>query len=423
MKDEKQNPSNDESQVTDGANAESVGMESKMGAGGSNTLANNPTQPVTPAMSDPSPDQAPSSSEALVDAEMSVGKGSVTGEPGNQENKEAVPEDVQPGTGESQEQQERKSQTDSEPSNRYGGNFGNSVQGIYQDHDREENQLSGASRGEFGTHGHGNTQGGYGNQFRDTNAQGHYDLSDGPQANSYRSYNGRDDEYRQSQSAQMSYGQDNLPYEQLQPSPPTESDGSTYLNDNGSGYSQDRGYSNDYGTSSLADSNVGTDMSRATVGTNRRNQKEDQNSSRGGYDNQDYTQGGNGQRNNREEMERSYNQANVPDPNSRGTYQQPSARDQGADEAARSGSGNGQGDYNGNSSDGFGSKGGSYDDEYASSDPNSKQGAPVRGDYDNADKAQNYGAEKREEFRSQDEDDYGSAPRRDHSRDLGDNKD
>jgi hypothetical protein len=354
---------------------------------------------------------------------MSVGQGSVTGEPGQQENKEATPGQVQPGAGESQEQQERKTHTDSEPGNRYGGNFGNSVQDIYQDHDRDENQLSGASRGEFGTHGPGNTQGGYGNQFRDTDAYGNYDLSDGPQANSYRSYNGRDDEYRQSPPAQIRYGQDNRPYEQLQPSPAVENDGSTYLNDNGSGYSRSRGYSNDYGTSSLADSNVATDMGRSSTSMQQRNQDEDQNSSRGGYDNQDYTQSGNGQRKSRDEQEQSFGQANVPDPNSRGTYQQPSPRDEAADEAGRSGSGNGQGDYSGNIPDGFGSKGGSYDDEYAPSDPNSTQGPPVRGDYDNADKAQNYGADKREEFRSQDNDDYGSAPRRDHGRDLGSNKD
>ncbi|WP_188810335.1 hypothetical protein [Hymenobacter cavernae] len=424
MKDDKQNPDTNASQVTDGASADSISMRAKMGPDATNTLANNPTQRETPAMSGaPRPDQAATSSESLADSETSVGQGSIGGEGGQQENKEVVPGSVQPGAGESQEQQERKQHPDSEPGNRYGGNFGNSVQGIYQDHDREENQLSGASRGEFGTHAHGNTHGGYGNQFRDTNTQGQYDLSDGPQANSYRSYSGRDDTFRpeQRQPGYAAYGQDNLPYEQLQPGSQADGEGSTYLNDNGSGYGRGQGYSADYGTSSLTDSNMGTNFNANPTGPRQRNQSEDQNSSRGGYDNQDYTQGGNGQRKNRDEQEQSYDQAENSDTNSRGTYQQPSARDRQEDKMNRSGSGDGKGDYSGKSTDGFGSQGGSYDDEYASSDPNNTQGAPVRGDYDNADKAQNYGADKRPEYRSDDKADYGSMPRRDKGRDTANN--
>ncbi|WP_324676021.1 hypothetical protein [Hymenobacter sp. GOD-10R] len=424
MEDKTENPRNNESQVTDGADNNTTGMQAKMGAGVSNTLANSATQAETPAMNGtPNPNQDASSSESLVDSEMSVGKGSIGGPAGQQPNKEATPDDVQPGTGESQEQQERKQHSDSEPSNRYGGNFGNSVQPIYQDDDRRENQISGASRGEFGTQDHGNTQGGYGNQFRATNESGNYSLTDGLQSNSYQTYNGRDDTYRQESRNpnQVVYGQDNLPYEQLQPNAQAGNDGSTYLNDNGSGYGRGRGYSADYGTSSLTDSNMGTSSSsRSGLGDQQRNQNEDQNSSRGGYDNQDRTQGGNGQQTNRREREESYNEAGGSDANSRGTYQQPSARDEQDDKMNRSGSGNGQGDYNGKSTEGFGSQGGSYDDEYASADPNNKQGAPVRGDYDNADKAKNYGADKREEYRGDDKEDYGSAPRRNQGRDAAD---
>ncbi|OUJ75374.1 hypothetical protein [Hymenobacter crusticola] len=425
MEDKTENPRNNESQVTDGADSNTVSMQAKMGAGASNTLANSVTQSETPAMQGtPASDQKASSSESLVDSEMSVGKGNVGGPTGQQPNKEATPEDVQPGAGESQEQQERQQHSDSEPSDQYGGNFGNSVQDIYQDDDRHENQISGASRGEFGTQDHGNTQGGYGNQFRATNESGNYTLSNGPQENSYQNYSGRDDSYRQGQqsSTQVVYGQDNLPYEQLQPNAQAGNDGSTYLNDNGSGYGRSRGYSADYGTSSLTDSNMGTTpTNRSDLGAQQRNQNEDRNSSRGGYDNQDRTQGGNGQQTSRDEREDSYNQAaGIPDPNSRSTYQQPSARDEEENKTNRSGSGDGQGDYNGKTTEGFGSQGGSYDDEYASSDPNSKQGAPVRGDYDNADKAKNYGAEKREEYRAEDKEDYGSAPRRNQGRDAAD---
>jgi len=419
MEDKTQNPQNNESQVTDGATSDSISMPAKMGPGASNTLANSVAQHPTPAMNGTSrPDQAATSSESLADSETSVGQGSVGGQSEQQPNKEAAPGDVQPGAGESQEQQERRQHPDSEPSNQYGGNFGNSVQDIYQDHERRENQISGASRGEFGTQDHGNTQGGYGNQYRNTNESGTYSLADGPQANSYRTYNGRDDAYRQNPRSanQPIYGQDNLPYEQT-PVGALADDNASYLNDNGSGYSRSKGYSDNYGTSSLSDSNVGTNLGQ---GDEQRNQNEDRNSSRGGYDNQARTPGGNGQQTSREEREASYNNASVPDPNSRSTYQQPSARDEQTEKINRSGSGNGQGDYNGKSTDGFGSQGGSYDDEYASSDPNSKEGAPVRGDYDNADKAKNYGADNRDDYRPEDKEDYGTAPRRNQGRDAAD---
>ncbi|UOQ74156.1 hypothetical protein [Hymenobacter cellulosilyticus] len=97
------------------------------------------------------------SSQSLADSEMSVGKGALDTEPGDeQENKEADRNAVRPGSAPAEEA----------PKADWGGQFGNSVEPIYRDDDRRENQLASPGRGEFGPQGSGGTQGGYGNQYR-----------------------------------------------------------------------------------------------------------------------------------------------------------------------------------------------------------------------------------------------------------------
>ncbi|RZK61972.1 MAG: hypothetical protein EOO59_03770, partial [Hymenobacter sp.] len=95
----------------------------KMGIDAQNTLANNPNQPAT---------NTPPSSKELFDTEQSVGEGAVE-EGDQQENKEANPDDITAAPA---------PPTDSTQPNVYGGNFGNSVQPSFQDHDRASNQLA-----------------------------------------------------------------------------------------------------------------------------------------------------------------------------------------------------------------------------------------------------------------------------------------
>jgi hypothetical protein len=470
------------------------------------TNANSSLQPATPAMQ-PASDTPPSSKE-LADSELSAGNGAVE-DGGHQENREANPATVQPTTSrpdQSMQQLASRNTTstttgapgtatppptshdlmDSEmaaghgavedgghqanreatPSdltgipaspkqpNVYGGNFGNDVQGSFQDHDRASNQQADPNRGEFGTQGHlGGTHGGFGNQYREVDTAAEHPAAEateekyygqgasepGLQHNAYRAYDGRDQRPEQQGHAV-----------QDTPAPATRSIGNNvadrqtdgrgnaqdnrnlpsksgavaaFQNDNGSP-TVGAAYADDYGHTSGVGLPADATDNHAGNGTAGRNQQEDERSSRGGYDNQ----GSEGGRS-RDQQPGGHAPAgqdapapvDAPDApqtpgygygHERSEAAQPGNPDTGD---SRNGFGAG-GSKEGNASQGYGSKGGSYDD----------QNPGARGpEYDNLtqqDKAQNYGQENRADFRPEGGDkpkegDYGAAPRRNAGRD------
>jgi hypothetical protein len=361
----------------------------------------------------------------------------------------------------------------------YGGNFGNDVQDSSRDHDRRSNQNSAADRGEFGAQSHqGGTHGGFGNQYREFDYERHNSAEDryyggpgryGPQHNAYRDYDGRDEgrpargyyydpgrraepgydhrpEYdrprfsagygndyyndrqyqnRQYQSGSYDDGRGNRYDNRNQPDRADPYSGRQ--NDNGSRQGRGGGYADDYGRSSVRGNPYGerrpswSDESYEQRGGygGRRNQDEDYRSSRGGYDNQG-SAGGRGGRRDEDYGYRSYNdeqRGQRPD-YSRGYG------DRGRDEARypnyRTGDDrNGYGQsYGGDSSEGYGSRGGSYNDNYEDSQPGSRRGPAGPGNYRREDADRNYGPDRRREYRGDDDQtDYGSAPRRNAGRD------
>ena len=526
MKEEEKNQDkNAGQQVTDGSSATVTDMDAKMGAGATNTLANNPMQSETPGMQPGALDQpkrgkgatdkAVVSSQSLASSEMSVGQGAVTGEKGSQKNKEANPADMKPkgatpkpivkdltekgsqkpagkgkkdkskGPSASADKSGKQGQAESQrrDAEAYGGNFNNSTQDIYRDHERDQNEAGAAGRGEFGSQGYGGTNGGYGNQYREPQTRGNY-YADGQDRryggnygpNGYhpdqdqprresrdndrrpnygsdydRSYQGTyaephySDDATRNPPARNYEEQDRDLYQRRGNQNQNRDDNSqqyrrdngqssmnggrgygenrgTYRNDNGS--QQGRGgYSSDYGNSS-GGGNYGEfrgyDPDRSSYGNQYRNQDEDYRSSRGGYDNQgprddQHYRGGNSYRGNGNNQGRDEKRG---DNSRRSSY-----RNDYQDRDDRSGftSGSGLSRYGGNSNQGYGSRGGSYDDEYGAPNPNSRQGSPDRGDYRAEDRnRQNYGENRREQYRNQqngDNTDYGSAPRRNRGRD------
>lgn len=294
------------------------------------------------------------------------------------DNEEKTPQNTAPESG-AQPAGNRSSTVGSEGSRYDSG----STQASHEDPDRLENQESGAARGEFGAHGHqGHTHGGYGNQARvltdPIKQEDQLQTGGAPDGYQARTGNGDQGEGMGGSGSQQ--------------------------NDNGSGPGLGQGFSVDYGNTS-GGSPLPAGAPAATAGTGR-NQREDDHSSRGGYDNQGH-----------------------PDDS---TYRQPTvAADMGTltssaqDEAGRSaappeepnaGAGS---SYSGSSSEGHGSRGGSYNDEYDAADDNSQSGSPARGDYDSQDQSRNYGQDSRAQNRPADSDepDYGATPRRTGSHD------
>jgi hypothetical protein len=324
---------------------------------------------------------APASSESLADSETSVGKGAVEGENHPQENKEANPADLQ-------------------PTETYGGNFGNSTQGSYRDEDRRENQDSDPNRGEFGTQGQqGATHGGFGNQNRLADYEPNNTAEDkyyggpgapGEQTNSYRAYDGPD--------ARSEYGFEAGTTVALDPSAKT-----TDTNDNGSPKGTDSGYASDYGHTSLR-ATAGPASQGEAAGLDRRNQTEDY-------------------------MPAPASPANVTagTANPEAGSQYPTGSSQGygdrgrnqPNEAPDPSTGGARNGYNSNEANkgdankGIGSKGGSYNDQYDDSQPNSRAGSPAKGEERTEDRSQNYGSGARAENRTGDDNnaDHG-APQR-----------
>jgi hypothetical protein len=498
---------NDQPNEIAGNRPSQPGTATNLGADAQNTNANSPLQPATPAMQSGEPTRTPSSTE-LFDSEMEAGQGAVE-DGGQQENREAKPADVQPrpsgaeqdlrtlasqaatparpgATGDATPPPASHELVDSEMAagngavedgghrenreaspadvtgipaspkqpNVYGGNFGNDVQGSFQDSDRASNQQADPNRGEFGEQGSlGATHGGFGNQYRETNPAAEHPAAEateekyygegaarpGAQHNAYRAYDGRDqrpDEqghavrdtpappvmsFDKNVADQQTDGRGNTQDNRNLPGKSGET--AAFQNDNGAP-TVGAAYASDYGHTSGVGLPVGAVENHLPLGPNGHGEVEDQRSSRGGYDNQG-SQGG-----------RSHDQQpggnapagqDVPAPvDAPNTSQTPgygygherseAARPGNPDTGdSRNGFGAG-GSQEGNSSQGYGSKGGSYDDQ----NPGAR--GPEYDNFTQQDKAQNYGQENRADFRPEGGDkpaeaDYGAAPRRNAGRD------
>lgn len=394
--------------------------------GGPPAQASSNTSVGSPDISSP---EAPASSESLVESEMNAGAGAVDDDPEEQENKEANPDDLR-------------------PTENYGGNFSNSTQGSYRDEDRRENQDSDPNRGEFGAQNlSGTTHGGFGNQNRLADYEPRNSAEDqyyggagrpGPQDNAYRSYDGRDarpdnrTEYgfeagsavanTSGQAAERGQVQ-GAAYQGPNADNRNQLDrtdtNSAYQNDNGSTQGPDRGYADDYGQTSLRGAAAPSGAQANPAETGQRNQAEDYLPIQGGFDKQGR----------REENHPGYS-TNTPEmADQRG--QRPASSmgygDRGREEPRRTpdfSTGDDRNGYvqgnGGDTSQGMGSKGGSYNDAYDDSKPGSNAGSPAQGSERTEDRAQNYGQAAREENRSSTGDDNEAdhgAPRRNAGRD------
>ncbi|PJJ58720.1 hypothetical protein [Hymenobacter chitinivorans] len=330
------------------------------------------------------------SSQSLADSEMSVGKGALNTEPGDeQENKEADRNAVRPGQG--------LAPSEAAPKADWGGQFGNSVQPVYHDADRLENQLASPGRGEFGPQDTGGTQGGYGNQYRANDVYGGQLGSQPVNTGGYQGgrpeNNTGTDEYNPQGST---FG-----HATATPLAGTTVD-PHYRNDNASPTAPDSGFSEDYGHSSL----VGG-AGNAQAGTSHeRNQSADydyipsQGSARDeqpgtSYNPQPTVHGRTGE----------LNGANEPGPN------REAATPTGSDSRTGYTRTEGETSYQGNSGEGIGSKGGSYNDPNDSSNPAAADGGAAQQDYSRD--AQNNAPVPPHDNGS----DYGTMPRRNAGRD------
>lgn len=372
---------------------------------------------------------APVSSEQLAAAETGVGQGGVD-DHGQQENKEADPADLDP---------EPSDPAAAGNGNVYGGNFSNATQDVAGDAGRRDNQQADASRGEFGRQGTHNTHGGYGNQYREADYEPRNSAEDryyggpgepGPQHNSYLQ-----------DPAQLAHANTRDPA--LPPAPGPETPGpdgrgnqhdtrnltgradarANQQNDNSAGPGQGPGYAADYGHTAFGGG--GPTPTAPSAGAPQRNQGEDDRSSRGGYDNQGSANGPGG----------SAGTGAAPAPPATGGTPAPDAAGEGYGDKGRqgeahrpdygtgndrSGFGNGSGSSQKANHEGFGSKGGSYDDQYAAGQPGATGGSPSQGDYTSAEReAKNSGSAAQEQFRPAEgpDEQADTAPRRDAGRD------
>jgi hypothetical protein len=328
------------------------------------------------------------SSQSLADSETSVGQGALDVEPGDeQENKEADRNAVRPGP----------APAEKEAKANWGGQFGNSVEPIYHDDDRRENQLSSPGRGEFGPQGSGGTQGGYGNQYRADDVYGAQlgaqPVSSGGYIGGRPENNTGTDEYNPQGST---FGHE----------PATPLAGTTvdphYRNDNASPKAPDSGFSEDYGHSSLAGG--------ATNGPDGTSQERNQSAD------YDYIPSQGSKHD--EQQGTSYKPQptvhgrtgelsgfNEPGPNGESTPPT------GSDSRTGYTRTEGEAGYQGNSSEGIGSKGGSYNDPNDSSNPAAGAGGEVQEAYSRD--AQNEAPVPPHDNGT----DYGTMPRRNAGRD------
>ncbi|TGE25861.1 hypothetical protein E5K00_11915 [Hymenobacter aquaticus] len=328
------------------------------------------------------------SSQSLADSEMSVGQGALNAGPGDeQENKEADRNAVRPGA----------APTDEAPKADWGGNFGNSVQPVYHDDDRRENQLASPGRGEFGPQGPGGTQGGYGNQYR---ADDVYGAQPGTQPVSAGGYQGGRPENNTGTDEYNPQGS-TFGHEPATPLAGTTVD-AHYRNDNASPTAPDSGFSEDYGHSSLV-GGAGTSHSGTSHERNQSadygyipSQKDQRDTQQGTtYNPQPTVHGRTGE----------LNGANEPGPN------REAATPTGSDSRTGYTRTEGEASYQGNSGEGIGSKGGSYNDPNTPMNPAAGASSPTKDDYSRD--AQNDAPVPPHDNGS----DYGTMPRRNAGRD------
>ncbi|MCC3153300.1 hypothetical protein Q3A66_04390 [Hymenobacter sp. BT770] len=376
--------------------------------------------------------EIPPSSEELADAELSVAEGALGDENEKEENRPANPDDLT-------------------PLGAYGGNFSNSTQDSYHDQSRRDNQDSDPNRGEFGAQDlGGTTHGGFGNQNRLADYEPHNTPEDryyggpgrpGHQDNAYRAYDGRDERpdprheygFERGTTAANTSGATadpghlqgeryNGPNADNRNQPNRADVNSAYQNDNGSAPIRDSGFAEDYGHTSLrgeAAAGVVAPASASTTSADRRNQTEDYLPAQAGFDKQGH----------REEQHPGYSTNDPEVADQRG--QRPASSlgygDRGREEPRQSPdfrTGDDRNGYvqanGGDSAQGHGSRGGSYNDAYDDSRPGSKAGSPAQGEQRAEDRDANFGSAAREENRSNSGDDNAAdhgAPRRNAGRD------
>ena len=251
-------------------------------------------------------------------------------------------------------------------------------------HDRahEQNEVAGASRGEFGRQSdQGATQGGYGDEV----SRG-LDTYAGPpvQAPATTGYVG---ERAQTDVGFPATGNGSFGTVAVGAGfNPESAVGRAFGNDNDAPLSTGSGYADTYGTSSLG----GLPNSGAQPERNQRNQQED-------YTPGHPADGPAGQRTGQAPTNAGYGHDEagaVP----------PTTADRNGYQAA------GSANSEGSTREGFGSKGGSYNDEYDSSEPDSRDSSPAKGDQTQQETAKNYGKTSDERTNDPDSPDYGAAP-------------
>ncbi|MDU0371837.1 hypothetical protein ACFPAF_15650 [Hymenobacter endophyticus] len=251
------------------------------------------------------------------------------------------------------------------------------------DFNHEQNEVAGASRGEFGRQsGQGVTQGGYGNEA----SRGENTYA-GP-LETPAATTGYVGEREQRPAGLPSEENGSFGTQAVGAALPAGSAvGTHFANDNAAPKGPDSGYAADYGTSSLGGSLSG----QGQPATSQRNQHED------------YT-------------------PNHPEGGPQGlhTGAEPTNANDAAGEAdstpnngPRSGyTAAGSPDAQGGAATGFGSKGGSYNDEYDSAEAGQAGGSPAQGSFDRQDAARNYGAASDDQTQAEQSPDYGPTPGR-----------
>ncbi|MBT9391802.1 hypothetical protein KLP40_01395 [Hymenobacter sp. NST-14] len=256
-------------------------------------------------------------------------------------------------------------------------------QPVAHDRNHEQNEVAGASRGEFGRQSdQGVTQGGYGNELsRGTSTYAGAPVQ--PAATS-----GYEGERAQTPAGLPSTENGSFGTEAVGAGLPAGSAvGADFANDNAAPQGPGSGYADNYGTSSLggqSNSNVRPDAAE-------RNQRED-------YTPNHPEAGPEGLRTGAQPTNAAYGAGEAE--------ATPPVGEPSGYEAA------GSPDAQGDAQDGFGSQGGSYNDEYDDAEPNQAAGSPARGDYSKQDAAANYGQASDERTNNPDSPDYGATPGR-----------
>ncbi|WP_426493035.1 hypothetical protein [Hymenobacter sp. 102] len=252
------------------------------------------------------------------------------------------------------------------------------------DANHEQNEVAGASRGEFGRQsGQGLTQGGYGNELSRGEATYAGTLQTPPATTGYVG------EREQRPAGLTSEENGSFGTQPAGASLPGGSAvGAYFANDNAAPKGPDSGFAPDYGTSSL--SGTAAD-SNAEPQAAQRNQQEDYTPN--------HPEGG------PQGLRTGVAPANSPEATNEADATP--GREPGSGYVAA-----GSPDAQGGTDKGFGSKGGSYNDEYDAATANQSGGSPARGDYNQQDAARNYGGAAADRNPSDNSADYGPAPGR-----------